>query len=102
LGRSVPERRISAVGCSRSAWPERAAAKVVAIGRSSRGTYRRPNTERVLFAYAFAKNAASTLTPQGHEALARVADAFVAADDEQVAALLAAGDVREVGCDGEG
>ena len=64
--------------------------------------YRRPNTERVLFAYAFAKNAASTLTPQGHEALARVADAFVAADDEQVAALLAAGDVREVGCDGEG
>jgi hypothetical protein len=31
-----------------------------------------------------------------------VADAFVAADDEQVAALLAAGDVREVGCDGEG
>ena len=63
--------------------------------------YRRPNTERVLFAYAFAKNAASTLTPQGHEALVRVADAFVAADDVQVAALLAAGDVREVGCDGE-
>ena len=52
--------------------------------------YRRPNTERVLFTYAFAKNAASTLTPQGHEALSKVAGAFVAANDEQIAALLAA------------
>jgi hypothetical protein len=46
--------------------------------------------------YAFAKNAASTLTPQGHEALAKVAAAFLAADDRQVAALLASGDVGEV------
>ncbi len=58
--------------------------------------YRPPRTERVLFAYAFAKNAASTLTPQGHEALAKVAAAFVAADDGQVAELLASRDVSEV------
>jgi hypothetical protein len=62
--------------------------------------YRQPKTERVLFIYAFAKNAASTLTPQGHEALARVAAAFLAADDRQIAMLLASGDVGEVACNG--
>jgi hypothetical protein len=63
--------------------------------------YRQPKTERVLFAYAFAKNAASTLTPQGHEALAKVAEAFLTADNGQVAALLASGDVSEVECHGD-
>ncbi|MGH7085659.1 MAG: type II toxin-antitoxin system RelE/ParE family toxin, partial [Acetobacteraceae bacterium] len=29
--------------------------------------YRPPRADRVLVTYAFAKNAASTLTPQGHE-----------------------------------
>jgi hypothetical protein len=62
--------------------------------------YRQPTTERVLFAYAFAKNAASTLTPQGHEALAKVAAAFLTASDVQVAALLASGDMSEVECNG--
>jgi hypothetical protein len=62
--------------------------------------YRPPETDRVLFAYAFAKNSASTLTPQGHEALAKTAAAFLAAGDRQVAALLASGDVSEVDCNG--
>jgi hypothetical protein len=57
-------------------------------------------TERVLFTYVFAKNAASTLTPQGHEALAKVAAMFLAADDRQIAMLLASGDVGEVACHG--
>jgi hypothetical protein len=35
--------------------------------------YRPPKTERVLFTYAFAKNAAATLTQQGHEALTKAA-----------------------------
>ena len=52
-------------------------------------------------AYAFPKNAASTLTPQGHEALSKVAQAFVAASDEQLAELLASGDVSEVTCDAD-
>jgi hypothetical protein len=64
--------------------------------------YRRPRTERVLFAYAFPKNAAATLTPVGHEALAKVAGVFVATNEERLAVLLAAGDVAEVRCDGEG
>jgi hypothetical protein len=63
--------------------------------------YRPPQTERVLFTYAFAKNAAATLTPQGHEALAKAAAAFLVADDPQVTALLALGDVREIECDGD-
>ncbi|HVB67111.1 MAG TPA: type II toxin-antitoxin system RelE/ParE family toxin [Acetobacteraceae bacterium] len=73
-------------------------------GGGKRGGYRmivacrQPGTEKVLFTYAFAKNAASTLTPQGHEALAKVAEAFLTADDGQVAALLASGDVNEVEC----
>jgi hypothetical protein len=62
--------------------------------------YRQPGTERVLFTYAFAKNAASTLTTQGYEALAKVAKGFLAANDDQVAMLLASGDVTDVDCDG--
>jgi hypothetical protein len=61
--------------------------------------YRSPRTGRVLFAYAFAKNVASTLTPQGHQALAKAAAAFIAADDQQVAALLGSDDVGEVICE---
>lgn len=63
--------------------------------------YRQPRTERVLFTYAFAKNAASTLTPQGHEALVKVAVVFLATNDERVATLLASGDVTEVKCNGD-
>lgn len=60
--------------------------------------YHPPKTDRVLAAYAFAKNAASTLTPDGHEALASAAAAFLAANDQQVASLLASGDVQEPRC----
>lgn len=62
--------------------------------------YRRPRSDRVLFAYGFAKNVASTLTPAGQEALSKAAAAFVGTTNEQLGALLAAGDVREVMCDG--
>jgi hypothetical protein len=61
--------------------------------------YRPPQADRILITYAFAKNAASTLTPRGHEALRKVAQAFVAANGEQVSELLASGDVSEVRCD---
>ena len=63
--------------------------------------YRRPKNDRVLFAFLFAKSSASTLAPAGREALARVAANFAGATDEQVGALLDAGDMREVGCDGD-
>ena len=62
--------------------------------------YRRPRSDRVLFAYGFAKNTASTLTPVGQEALSKAAAAFVGSTDAQLEALLTSGDVREVMCDG--
>jgi hypothetical protein len=63
--------------------------------------YRRPRSDRVLFAFLFAKNTASTLTAAGQEALARAAAAFVGTTDTQLGALLKAEDVREVRCDGD-
>ena len=63
--------------------------------------YRPPQTDRVLFAYAFAKNAASTLTAHGHAALAKAAAGLIQANDQQVAALLATGDVHGVECNGD-
>jgi hypothetical protein len=63
--------------------------------------YRPPRSDRVLVTYAFAKNAASTLTPQGREALSEIAQTFVAADEAQLTELLASRDVSEVVCDGD-
>lgn len=63
--------------------------------------YLPPHSNRMLMAYAFAKNAASTLTPQGHEALSKVAQGFMTASDEQLTELLASRDVIEVMCDGD-
>jgi hypothetical protein len=63
--------------------------------------YRRPREDRVLFTFCFAKGAASTLTPAGHEALAGTASVFVGTTEAQLGALLAAGDVRGVMCDGD-
>jgi hypothetical protein len=63
--------------------------------------YRRLRSDRVLFAFVFAKSIAATLTPAGHEALTKTAAAFVATTEAQLGALLDAGDVREVRCDGD-
>ncbi len=60
--------------------------------------YRQPREDRVLFAYAFAKNVASTLSASGQEALTKTAKLFVEADDGQIAKLLASDDVVELEC----
>lgn len=82
--------------------------RIARPGGGKRGGYRAilacrypgdaPETQRVLFAYAWAKNVASTLTPDGRAALARVAAAFLDATEAQVSALLATKDVIEVDC----
>ncbi len=80
--------------------------RIARPGRGKSGGYRMiiafrpPRTDRVLFVYGFAKNAAATLTPQGQEALAKAAAGFLNATDRQVTALLVAGDVSEVDCNG--
>ena len=54
---------------------------------------------------AVARNIASVeehglnLTYRGQEALSTAAAAFLTADDDQVSALCAAGDINEVNCD---
>jgi hypothetical protein len=63
---------------------------------------RPPRADRILFIYAFAKNAAANLTPPGREALAKVAERFLAANDQQVSALCALGEIIEVDCDVDG
>ena len=81
--------------------------RIARPGGGKRGGFRviaghnRTRPERVLFAYVFAKNVASTLTPQGYEAFARVTAAFLGATDQQVAALVKAGDMTEIQCNGD-
>lgn len=62
---------------------------------------RSPNAGRVLYACAFAKAAASALTPQGHDVLCKVAGSFFRTDEVGITALLAVGDITEIECDEE-
>jgi len=58
--------------------------------------YKKPNAERIVFLYAFAKNARANISDKEKEALSLVAEAFVSATDAQVSLLLKAGSVVEV------
>ncbi len=61
--------------------------------------YRRPLTERVLFAFAFAKNSDEALTAHGLETFTAAAAEFVATSDEALDSMMAKGVVREIACD---
>src|SRR5208337_1707989 len=71
-------------------------------GSGKRGSYRvllgyqRPNAERIIFLYAFAKNARANISDKEKEALSLVAEAFISATDMQVALLLKDGSLVEV------
>ena len=71
-------------------------------GSGKRGSYRvligykKPNAERIVFLYAFAKNARANISDKEKEALSLVAEAFVSATDAQVGLLLKAGSIVEV------
>jgi len=58
--------------------------------------YKKPNAERIVFLYAFAKNARANISDKEKEALSLVAEAFVSATDAQVGLLLKAGSIVEV------
>jgi hypothetical protein len=49
--------------------------------------YKRPNTDRIVFLYAFAKNARANISDKEKEALRLVAGALVLATDAQVSWL---------------
>jgi hypothetical protein len=71
-------------------------------GSGKRGSYRvligyqRQNAERIIFLYAFAKNAKANISDKEKEALSLVAEAFISATDVQIALLLKEGSIVEV------
>jgi hypothetical protein len=71
-------------------------------GSGKRGGYRtligyqRPNAERIIFLYAFAKNAKADISEKEKEALILVAEAFISATDAQIGSLLKKGSIVEV------
>jgi hypothetical protein len=58
--------------------------------------YKRPNAERIIFLYAFAKSDKANISTREEAALSLVAESFVSATDEQIQKLLAAGSIWEV------
>jgi hypothetical protein len=76
--------------------------RLARAGSGKRGSYRvligykRPNTERIIFLYAFSKNAKANISDEEKEALSLVAEAFILATDVQVALLLQEGSIVEV------
>ena len=58
--------------------------------------YKRPVTDRIVFLYAFAKNARANISDKEVEALSLVAGAFVSATDAQVSLLVKDGSLVEV------
>jgi hypothetical protein len=58
--------------------------------------YKKPNSNRIVFLYAFAKNVRANISDKEREALSLVAEAFVSATDAQVSLLLREGSIVEV------
>jgi hypothetical protein len=71
------------------------------IGEGKRGGYRvvvgykRPNTERIVFLFAFAKNDKTNISAKEEAALSLAAQFFVSTTDDQIQELLAAGSIWE-------
>jgi hypothetical protein len=58
--------------------------------------YKRPNTERIVFLYAFAKNGKANISAKEEAALSLAAESFVSTADKQVHELIATGSISEV------
>ena len=58
--------------------------------------YRKPNTERIVFLYSFAKNEKTNISVKEEAALSLAAESFVSTADKQVQELLATGSIWEV------
>lgn len=72
------------------------------LGAGKRGGYRvlvgykRPNAERIIFLYAFAKNDKANISDKEEAALSLVAESFISSVDEHVSTLLATNLIWEV------
>ena len=58
--------------------------------------YKRKNSERIIFLYAFAKNERTNISDKEEAALSLVAEAFISATDKQISELLKKGAIWEV------
>ena len=58
--------------------------------------YKKPNSERIIFLYAFAKSDRANISDREEAALSLAAESFLSADDRQVDELLAGGSIWEV------
>ncbi len=58
--------------------------------------YKNPNSERIIFLYAFAKNKKANLSTDEEAVLSTVAGSFIKATDAQVDELLKKGSILEV------
>jgi len=60
--------------------------------------YKKPNTARIIFLYAFAKNNKANMSAKEEAALSFVAESFVSATDKQLQKLLTSNAIKEVQC----
>ena len=58
--------------------------------------YKKHNTERIIFLYAFAKNDKANMSVKEEAVLSLAAESFISATDKQVQELLAIGSIWEV------
>jgi hypothetical protein len=58
--------------------------------------YKKPNTGRIIFLYAFAKSDKANISAKEEAALSLVAESFVSTDEQQLQRLLATGSIWEV------
>lgn len=76
--------------------------RLARTGRGKRGGYRtivgykKPNSERIIFLYAFAKSDRANISGSEETALSLAAESFLAATDRQVDELLTSGSIWEV------
>ena len=76
---------------------------VAAPGRGKRGGYRtivgHRQGDRLIFVHGFAKNEAENITKREKEALRKLCDVYMLADDEKLARMIAGKQIVEIGCD---
>lgn len=77
--------------------------RVAAPGRGKRGGYRtivgHRQGDRLIFVHGFAKNEAENITKREKEALRKLCDVYMLADDEKLARMIAGEQIVEIGCD---
>ena len=85
---------ILAAACSKNDCREQARGKSggyrVVVG------YKKHNTERIIFLYAFAKNDKANMSAKEEAVLSLTAESFISTADKQVQELLAVGSIWEV------